>query len=122
MLYAIRNTKYVSASTEMKRVPMIKIIRVTGNSLSPEFKEGDFVVLAAFASRILRPIKRGDVLVFRHEQYGTMIKKFERYEGDGELLYVTGTHPHSVDSAQFGPIKKKDLIGKVIWHIPKPGL
>ncbi|MBC8503359.1 MAG: hypothetical protein H8D34_00750 [Chloroflexi bacterium] len=102
---------------------MIRIIRVTGNSLSPEFKEGDFVVLATLASGVLRffnSIKRGDVLIFQHELYGSMIKKFDHYEGEDEDLYVTGTHPHSMDSSQFGPIAKKDLIGKVIWHIPKP--
>ena len=105
---------------------MIKIIKVTGNSLAPEFREGDFVVLATFAPRVLRkrffftPLKPGDVIVFRHEDHGTMIKKFDHYEGDQDHLYVTGTHPLSVDSSQFGPIGKEELIGKVIWHIPRP--
>ncbi len=104
---------------------MLKIIRVTGNSLSPEFQEGDFVVLVTLAWRSLRnpflfnSLKRGDVLVFRHNQYGTMIKKFDHFQGDDQL-YVTGTHPHSVDSTQFGPIEKETLIGKVLWHIPRP--
>jgi len=103
---------------------MFKIIRVKGNSLSPEFDEGDFVMVATIGWRglrnpfVLNPIKNGDVLVFQHAAYGTMIKKFDHYEGD--QLYVIGTHQHSVDSSQFGPISKEDLIGKVIWHIQKP--
>jgi phage repressor protein C with HTH and peptisase S24 domain len=98
---------------------MIRIISVTGDSLTPELEQGDFVVIAT-NPLFLRKIKTGDVLVFEHEQYGTMIKNFSHYEGQRNKLYVTGTHHHSVDSAQFGPIDQKDLIGKVIWHIPKP--
>lgn len=103
---------------------MIKIIKVTGNSLSPEFREGDFVVLATKAWRFLRSpfffsLKPGDVLVFRHEEHGTMIKKFDHYEDNGDKLFVIGTHHHSVDSSQFGPIEKEALIGKVLWHISK---
>ncbi|MBM3143697.1 MAG: S26 family signal peptidase [Chloroflexi bacterium] len=98
---------------------MFKIMRVTGDSLSPEFEEGDFVVLAT-SPLFLNALKPGDVLVFQHEQYGTMIKKFAHNEADGKGVYVTGAHPHSLDSSQFGPIPKHDLIGKVIWHIAKP--
>ena len=104
---------------------MLKIIRVTGNSLSPEFQEGDFVVLITSGGRSLRnpfffnALKRGDILVFQHNEHGTLIKKLDHCEGD-EKLYVTGTHPHSVDSTQFGPIDKGALIGRVICHIPRP--
>jgi len=98
---------------------MIRIIRVTGDSLTPEIKPGDFVVIAT-NPLFSRKLKMGDVLVFQHEQYGTMIKKFSHYEGEHKKLFVTGTHHHSIDSAQFGTINRNDLLGKVIWHIPKP--
>lgn len=98
---------------------MFKIISVTGDSLTPEFQQGDFVVIAT-SPLFYRNIKRGDVLVFSNEQHGTMIKKFSHYEGNQEKLFVTGTHPLSIDSADFGPIDREDLMGKVIWHIRKP--
>ncbi len=98
---------------------MIKFISVTGDSLTPEFKQGDFVVIAT-SPFFYKTIKRGDVLVFRHEMHGTLIKKFSHYEGDDRKLYVTGTHPLSIDSENFGPINREELIGKVIWHIPRP--
>lgn len=98
---------------------MIRIISVTGDSLTPEFKPGDFVVIAT-SPLFYKNIKRGDVLVFHHEQHGTMIKQFSHYEGNPEKLFVSGTHPRSIDSANFGPIGREDLIGKVIWHIRKP--
>jgi type IV secretory pathway protease TraF len=49
-----------------------------------------------------------------------MIKLVERVDpGTGELL-VTGTQPESVDSRIFGPVRRTDLLGKVIWHVAKP--
>jgi len=95
---------------------MIQILKVTGESLSPFFLEGDFVVVSKIPF-VLRKIKAGDIVVFRHPGYGTMIKKVERISPDGEEIYVVGTHPESTDSRQFGPLQRRQLIGKVIWHI-----
>ena len=49
-----------------------------------------------------------------------MIKKVSRVAEDGKEIYVVGTHENSVDSRQFGAVRKDALIGKVIWHIPRP--
>ena len=97
---------------------MIQILKVTGESLSPFFLEGDFVVVSKIPF-VLRKIKAGDVVVFRHPVYGTMIKKVEHISPDGEEIFVLGTHPESTDSRQFGPLRRRQLIGKVIWHIGK---
>ena len=97
---------------------MIQILRVTGESLSPFFLEGDFVVVSKIPF-VLRKVKSGDIVVFRHPVYGTMIKKVERISPDGEEIFVLGTHPESTDSRQFGSLHRNQLIGKVIWHIGK---
>jgi nickel-type superoxide dismutase maturation protease len=97
---------------------MIQILKVTGESLSPFFLEGDFVVVSKIPF-ILRKIKAGDMVVFRHPVYGTMIKKVEHISPDGEEYFVIGTHPESTDSRQFGPLRRRQLIGKVVWHIGK---
>jgi nickel-type superoxide dismutase maturation protease len=97
---------------------MIQILKVTGESLSPLFIEGDFVLVSKI-SFVLRKITAGDIVVFRHPIYGTMIKKVDRISPDGEEIIVLGTHPESTDSRQFGPLRRRQLIGKVIWHIRK---
>ena len=97
---------------------MIQILKVTGESLSPFFLEGDFVVVSKIPF-VLQKIKAGDIVVFRHPVYGTMIKKVEQITPDGEEIFVLGTHPESTDSRQFGPLHRGQLIGKVIWHIRK---
>lgn len=95
---------------------MFKIIKVTGNSLSPEYQAGDFVILVT-SPFFLTSIRRNNILVFRHPQHGTLIKKVERVtEADGRI-FMTGSHPTSIDSRSFGTISKDTVIGRVIWHV-----
>lgn len=97
---------------------MLRIIKVTGNSLAPSFKEGDYVVITTIPFFLVR-IKPGDVIVFKHPSYGKMIKKVAAIsEGGGEFT-VIGSHRDSVDSRYFGSIPFRTIEGKVIWHISK---
>jgi signal peptidase I len=97
---------------------LMRLLRIEGNSLEPEYHEGDFV----FISRIpfmFAPLKPGDVIVFNHLLFGVMIKRVERIEAELGEIYVVGTHPDSMDSRRFGAIRGRDVLGKVIWHIVK---
>jgi nickel-type superoxide dismutase maturation protease len=98
---------------------MLSIIKVSGESLNPAIYEGDFVLIAKIPF-VLNSLKKGDVVVFNHPDYGRLIKRIEWVSADGEAFFVVGTHDFSVDSRQFGPVSKRMLLGKVIWHIPKP--
>jgi signal peptidase I len=98
---------------------MLKFVKISDNSLSPDYQERDYVLITKFPF-FLGSLRRGDVVVFRHPLYGMMIKKVSRVAGDGKEIYVVGTHENSVDSRQFGAVRKDALIGKVIWHIGKP--
>lgn len=94
---------------------MLKFIKVKGDSLSPDYQEGDYVMILTYPFFLF---KRGDTIVFRHSDYGRMIKKIDRRDRDS--IYVVGTHPNSIDSRRFGPIDRGAVAGKVIWHIKKP--
>jgi nickel-type superoxide dismutase maturation protease len=97
---------------------MLRFLKVSGDSLSPEFCEGDFVLISKipFCLDSLRP---GDVIVFDHPVYGILIKRIaQALPGDAYL--VVGSHEFSVDSRQFGPVSKSTILGKVIWHIARP--
>ncbi len=98
---------------------MLKIVRLRGESLSPEFQPGDYVLLWT-GKRSRRAIREGDVIVFRQAAYGTMIKRVQQIEPESGWLHVRGTHPHSVDSNRFGPIHPEEVIGKVIAHLRRP--
>ncbi len=96
---------------------MLKFLKVTGESLSPFFEAGDYVLALRppLAGWGLRP---GQVVIFRHPYYGTLIKRLERVLPDGEL-FVVGTHPESVDSRAFGPIPRRWVTGRVVGRIKK---
>jgi signal peptidase I len=98
---------------------MLRFLRVTGESMTPEFLKGDFVLIAKIPF-FCDSIKAGDVIVFLQPDYGTLIKKISHISPRGEAFFVTGSHPLSVDSRQFGPVRCKDILGKVVWHIHAP--
>lgn len=85
----------------------------------PAFRDGDFVLVCKIPF-LFDKLRQGDVIAFRHKEYGTMIKQVQDFTPSKEEVRVIGTHEDSVDSRHFGPISYKDVLGKVIWHIKKP--
>lgn len=98
---------------------MLRLLKVSGQSLTPEFQEGDFVLVVKIPF-FFDSVRQGDIVVFRHPEYGTMIKRVSAVDPINGEIFVTGSHPFSVDSTKFGAIQKDALIGKVIWHIVRP--
>jgi nickel-type superoxide dismutase maturation protease len=97
---------------------MLRLLKIRGHSLTPEYKDGDFVLISKIPVFFNR-LRIGDVIVFRHPGYGTMIKKIDSISPDGKAFCMVGSHPLSVDSRQFGPIDRAAVIGKVILHVSK---
>lgn len=100
---------------------MFKLIKVTGESLSPDYLEGDYVLIT-WLPFFLDNIRVGDTIVFRHPEYGTLIKRVAEISSDRSAYFVIGSHQNSLDSRHFGPLSRGQLYGKVIWHIKKPRL
>lgn len=95
---------------------LFQVLRVRGNSLSPAYRDGDYVIITGLGLKRVRP---GDVVVFEHPEYGRMIKRVEGLEACGRLR-VRGDDLDSVDSRRFGPIPRAFLTGRVFWHIRRP--
>ena len=98
---------------------MLKLLKVAGNSLSPTFQDGDFVLVSKIPY-LFDSIREGDIVGFRHDAYGTMIKQVQSVSPNKDEILVIGTQENSVDSRRFGAISSRDLLGKVIWHRKKP--
>jgi signal peptidase I len=98
---------------------MLRIHKVTGDSMSPDFQEGDFVVLATIPF-FLKRLKIGDVIIFEHQLYGTLIKRIASFDPGTAEAYVEGTRPDSLDSRRLGTIRRDAIRGKVIAHFSKP--
>ncbi len=94
---------------------MLRLLKISGESLAPEFQGGDFVFISKIPFLFSSPAK-GDVIAFRQPGYGLLIKRIEAVLPDGSLG-VRGTQPDSVDSRVFGPVRRESILGKVIWHI-----
>ena len=97
---------------------MLRIHKVIGTSMSPDFQEGDFVILAT-APFILKHIKVGDIIIFDHKHYGTLIKRIASFDPETAEAYVEGTQPDSLDSHRLGTIRRENIQGKVIAHFSK---
>jgi signal peptidase I len=95
---------------------MFRLIKVSGHSLEPVYRDGDFVLVSKIPILFGR-LKTGDVVIIKHKAYGLLIKMVERMDLTADRIYVVGLHDDSVDSRTFGPVGKKDLAGKVFWRI-----
>lgn len=95
---------------------MVRLLKVRGSSLWPDFREGDYV-LAAGVPFPGGKVRVGDVIVFRQPGYGLLIKRVQRVLADGQAYDVRGTQIASTDSRNFGPVPRASVTGKVIWHI-----
>ncbi len=91
---------------------MFRVLRIRGESMSPKYQSGDFVLLrSVWGGRF----KRGDVIAFSNQLYGTLIKRINKITDEG--IYVLGTGENSLDSRRLGPVNPDVVVGKVIWHI-----
>jgi len=99
---------------------MFKILKIHGDSMSPEFQEGDFVIILT-ASFILNRLKVGDDIIFGHKLYGTLIKRIASFDPNTAGVYVEGTSEDSLDSRRLGTIRRENIKGKVIAHFSKSG-
>lgn len=95
---------------------MLQIIKVTGDSLYPEICQGDFVLISKIPF-CLNNLHVGDIIVFLHPVFGTMIKRIEQVNPEQKTYFVVGTNSQSIDSRHFGAIEHGAISGKVIWHI-----
>jgi phage repressor protein C with HTH and peptisase S24 domain len=96
---------------------MLKLLRIRGESLSPDYEHGDFVLVSKIPFIFSQP-SGGQVIAFHQPGYGVLIKRIQYVDPAGGL-YVVGTQPDSTDSREFGPVRQEDVIGKVVWHIRK---
>lgn len=92
-----------------------KVLKVTGRSLEPEFREGDFVIISKIPFLLHSP-RVGNIVVFTKPPYGTLIKAVTEVEEKCRQLSVQGTFSGSVDSRIFGAISFDCVQGKVIRH------
>lgn len=87
--------------------------RVEGDSMLPELKNGDIVLV-----KKIENLQVGDIVVANHPFRKTFIIKRITEISTGGKLFLKGDNPQeSTDSRTFGEIDKKDILGKVVSRL-----
>jgi signal peptidase I len=98
-------------------LPIFKIAKVSGDSMSPNFHDGDFVIALRWPGLRLQP---GQAVLVDHPIFGLIIKRIKQIntEAGGQPCYqLTGDNPASTSSETLGWITPKQIFGRVVWHI-----
>jgi hypothetical protein len=90
---------------------VIKIRRVSGNSMFPALRDGDMAVISSRSPGAgkIALAKRGDKEV---------IKRVQRVDG-GEYFLVGDNSHESTDSRHYGNVNKSDILGTIMIVLPK---
>ena len=90
---------------------MFQLFKISGDSLYPYYKNGQRVVCRKVFKGT--KIKVDDTVVFEKDAYGMMIKRVSSI--DNHTYFVEGTDPMSIDSRNFGALKLKEIMYKVVF-------
>ena len=95
---------------------MIKLVKVTGQSMSPTLEDGDYVI-----TKKPRLYRAGLIYVINHIDLGRIIKRLQDTKHD--RCFFIGDNPKaSTPSPLIGAVEKERVIGQVVWVIGKTGL
>ncbi len=94
---------------------MFRWFRVRGDSMYPEYRSSDYLLVMRPLWRRLRP---GDDVVSRHPVFGTVFKRIRGLEGD--RLWLCGLNPRSTSSTELGSVSRGAVLGRVILHVRAP--
>lgn len=92
---------------------MLRLFKITGDSLYPFYKNGQRVLCRKVYSCTNLKIK--DTVIFEKENYGLMIKQVKTMTKN--TYFVEGTDPMSIDSRNFGLLQKEEIKYKVLFRI-----
>ena len=90
--------------------PIFKLIKVSGDSMSPSLLDGDFVLIKK--PRRLRP---GLIYAIDHSDLGLIIKRLDAIDGD--KLLSSGDNRASTPSAVIAPVNKDRVRGRAWMRI-----
>ena len=92
----------------------IKVARVQGTSMLPQLNDQDYVVAVGWPWLRLRP---GQIVMILHPYLGLIIKRI--FTVKHQCYTLVGDHSSSISSEKIGWVRRSQIIGRVIFHIPK---
>ncbi|MEE9346676.1 MAG: S24/S26 family peptidase [Robiginitomaculum sp.] len=95
---------------------MFKLVKVTGDSMSPSLEHGDIVLTVKTKPQALR---LGLIYVINHSDLGRIIKRVSAMNGNRYLL--AGDNPASTPSAVIGPVEGARINRRAIAALGSQG-
>lgn len=87
----------------------ISLFRTSGHSMEPKIANGSFFLASSIPYFFNNP-KVEDVIVFKNKNKN-IVKKIIKIKN--RMYFVEGLNKS--DSLKFDPIKRKEILGKIIW-------
>jgi len=95
---------------------MLKIIKVSGDSMLPTLEDGDYVI-----TKKPRLFQAGLLYVINHSDLGRIIKRLEKFEGD-KFFFVGDNVQASTPAGLIGAVEADRIVGQVIKIIGPKGI
>lgn len=96
---------------------MLKIVRVSGDSMQPSLLDGDFVVVLTWPKKALRT---GQVVVVTCPHLGILIKRVQEILPNGEFFLSGDNTAASLATEKMGRFNSQGVIGKVLCCVRRP--
>lgn len=92
---------------------MLYLRRISGNSMDPTLRNGDYIVAA---KSYFTHYQVADIVLVQHPQFGEIIKRI--YQIDDNLQYwLCGDGTDTLSPQTMGAINRSDIKAKLLWHI-----
>lgn len=94
-------------------------IAVLTYSMEPTFTRGDAVIVQKLSSGDILKLKKGDVIQYKKDNIVVIHRIMEAYYKNGETIFILkGDNNKSADNE---PVYSEQILGKVMFSIPKIG-
>lgn len=91
---------------------LLSRFKIYGHSMEPTLLNGSIVLVSSIPYLVNKP-KIGDIVAFRLNRK-VLIKRIVKINKEEKYFVKGDNEKDSFDSAKFGWIKKKEIVGKVI--------
>lgn len=91
-----------------------RAIRVEGNSMLPDLKNGDGILIDPDAK-----IAEGDIVLAKHpfKKSVIILKRLAEIDQNGNYFLIGDNRSESTDSRTFGAISVKHILGKAVCRL-----